>query len=132
MAHSVEVRLPFLDRRIAEFALSLRAQMLVSDGISKRVLRDAARDAVPAVVLERREKVGYETPEERWFAAPEVRRRLGEVLLDERARSRGWYATAALERDVAGGWRDVGAMWRALNAELWLAELARRDALVAA
>jgi asparagine synthase (glutamine-hydrolysing) len=132
MAHSVEVRLPFLDRRVAEFALSLRARMLVSDGISKRVLRDAARDAVPAVVLDRRDKVGYETPEASWFGAPEVRRRLGEVLLDERARSRGWYATAALERDVAGGWRDVGAMWRALNAELWLAELSRRDALVAA
>jgi len=96
------------------------------------VLRDACRDLVPASILARRDKIGYETPEATWFGAPEVRRELAEVLLDEPARSRGWYDTAALERDVSAGWRDVGAMWRALNGELWLAGLTKRDALVAA
>ncbi|MBW3652701.1 MAG: asparagine synthase (glutamine-hydrolyzing), partial [Actinobacteria bacterium] len=132
MAHSLEVRLPFLDRRIAEFALSLPARLLVRDGVSKRVLRDAFADIVPASVLARRDKVGYETPEAKWLGAPEARRRLGEVLLDGRARSRGWFDAAALEHDVATGWRDVGAMWRALNGELWLAELAGARSLVAA
>ncbi len=124
MAHSVEVRLPFLDRRVAEFALSLPPRILVHGAISKHVLRQAFADRLPASVMGRREKVGYETPEAHWFGAGDVRRRLATVLLDTPATARGWFEVAALERDVADGWRDVSAMWRALNSELWLAELA--------
>ena len=47
MARSRELRLPFLDRRIAEFALSLPAGWLYQAGIAKRILRDAVRDVVP-------------------------------------------------------------------------------------
>jgi asparagine synthase (glutamine-hydrolysing) len=124
MAHSVEVRLPFLDRSVAEFAWSLPPRLLHHDGISKVLLRRAFRGAVPDVVLDRRDKVGYETPQARWFGEPEARARIGEVLLDRAVRERGWYDQIALERDVRDGWRDVGAMWRALNAELWLREQA--------
>jgi asparagine synthase (glutamine-hydrolysing) len=122
MAHSVEVRLPFLDRAVAEFAWSLPPRLLHADGVSKALLRHAFRGTVPDAVLDRRDKVGYETPQARWFGEPAARARVGEVLLDPSARGRGWYDPAALERDVRDGWRDVGAMWRALNAELWLRE----------
>jgi asparagine synthase (glutamine-hydrolysing) len=121
MAHSVEVRLPFLDRRIAELAFSLPASLIYRDGVTKAVLRDALRGLVPDRVLDRREKVGYETPEESWFNAPQARRRLAEVVLDPGALSSGRYDAAALEADVAAGaWRDVHALWRAVNVELWL------------
>jgi asparagine synthase (glutamine-hydrolysing) len=118
------VRLPFLDRAVAEFAWSLPPRLLHADGVSKALLRHAFRGTVPDAVLDRRDKVGYETPQARWFGEPAARARVGEVLLDPSARGRGWYDPAALERDVRDGWRDVGAMWRALNAELWLREQA--------
>ena len=70
MAHSREVRLPFLDRRIAELALSLPALFLYRNGVTKRVLRDAARGHVPESVLARRDKVGFEPPQARWLAEP--------------------------------------------------------------
>jgi asparagine synthase (glutamine-hydrolysing) len=121
MAHSVELRLPFLDRRIAEFALSLAPGLLYRDGYRKAVLRDAVREDVPAAVLDRRDKVGYETPEEQWFASPAGRGRIAEIVLDRDARAGGYYEPGAIERDVASGsWRDVHAVWRAVNAELWL------------
>jgi asparagine synthase (glutamine-hydrolysing) len=128
MAHSVEVRLPFLDRRVAEFALSLPPRLLVRDGERKALLRDAFRDVVPAAILDRRDKVGYETPEARWFGEPAARARFGELLLDRTSLSRGWYDRAALERDVREGWRDVAGLWRAVNAELWLRSLDGRPA----
>lgn len=114
---------PFLDRRVAEFALSLPPRLLVRDGERKALLRDAFRDVVPAAILARRDKVGYETPEARWFGEPAARARFGELLLDRTALSRGWYDRAALERDVREGWRDVAGLWRAVNAELWLRSL---------
>ena len=49
---------------------------------TKRVLRDALRDVVPAEVLARRDKVGFEPPEARWLATPRALTTAGEVLLD--------------------------------------------------
>jgi asparagine synthase (glutamine-hydrolysing) len=121
MAHSVEVRMPFLDRRIAEFALSLPPTMIFHNGVTKHALRAALRGLVPDSVLDRREKIGYETPEQHWFDVPSARSRLAEVVLDPSARASGRYDVAALERDVASGsWRDVHALWRAVNVELWI------------
>jgi asparagine synthase (glutamine-hydrolysing) len=124
MAQSREVRLPYLDRRIADFALSVPAGWLWTRGTSKTLLRDAGRGIVPEAVLARRDKVGFEPPQARWLREPGFRARIGEVLLDPAARARGLYDSAAIEHDLAAGsWRDSGAIWRALNAELWLRQL---------
>ena len=125
MAHSVEVRMPFLDRRIADFAFSLPAELVFRDGVTKRVLRRALRGMVPDRVLDEREKVGYETPEQRWFSTPAASRRLAEIVLDPSARASGRYDSVVLEADVAAGaWRDASALWRAVNVELWLQSIA--------
>jgi asparagine synthase (glutamine-hydrolysing) len=121
MAHSVELRLPLLDRRIAEFALSAPATFLYRDGQTKRILRDVGRGVVPDSVLARCDKVGYEPPQSAWLADSRFRHRIGEILLDATARARGIYDPAAIESDARSGlWRDHRAIWRALNAELWL------------
>jgi asparagine synthase (glutamine-hydrolysing) len=121
MAHSREVRLPLLDRRVCEFALSLPVGFASARGVSKRILRDAVRGLVPESVLARRDKVGFETPQARWLNEPRARERIAECLLDDRARARGYYHLAAIEADVrAGCWRDPDAIWRALNLERWL------------
>ncbi|HEY8581494.1 MAG TPA: asparagine synthase (glutamine-hydrolyzing), partial [Capillimicrobium sp.] len=101
MAHAREVRLPFLDRRVADFALSLPAGLLVRpDGTTKAVLRDALRGAVPDAVLDRREKVGFEPPQARWLADPALAGRAREVLLDRDARTAGLVERGALEADA--------------------------------
>jgi asparagine synthase (glutamine-hydrolysing) len=121
MAHSREVRLPFLDRQVAEFAFSLPAGFLYRQGVSKAVLRDAVSDVVPGVVLDRRDKVGFEPPQASWFSEPAFVSAIAEVLLDARARARGIYAPGEIERDArAGRWRDPTGVWRAFNLELWL------------
>lgn len=121
MAHAREVRLPFLDPRVAEFALSLPPAFLYGAGTTKRILRDAVRGVVPARVLDRRDKVGFETPEARWLTTPDALRLLGEVLLDPGARTAPLLERAPLAADLdRGQLRDSGAAWRALNLELWL------------
>jgi asparagine synthase (glutamine-hydrolysing) len=129
MAHSVEVRLPFLDRRVADFALSLSPRLVFDDGVTKRLLRDTLRGLVPDMILDRREKVGYETPEEAWFGMPGVRARFGEILLDPATASSGRYDIGAVEQDLSNGaWRDLRAVWRAVNVELWLRVTVRAGA----
>jgi asparagine synthase (glutamine-hydrolysing) len=121
MAHSREVRLPFLDRRMAEFAYSLPPDFLYRNGVTKSVLRDTVRDLAPPEVLARRDKVGYETPQDRWLHEPAWIRRIQEVMLDPVARTRGLYETGVIAEDArTGRWRDGAGIWRALNLELWL------------
>jgi len=129
MAHSREVRLPLLDRRIAEFALSAPPSYLVGAGQTKRILRDAVRDVVPPAVLARRDKIGFAPPQARWLAEPRALALAAEVLLDPATRSSGRYDADAIEADVrAGAWRDPAGAWRALNAELWLRSAAGQAA----
>jgi asparagine synthase (glutamine-hydrolysing) len=133
MAWSREVRLPFLDRRIAEFALSLPTWFLYRDGVTKRILRDIGRGLVPDDILGRRDKVGFEPPQRTWLNDERFCRFVGEVLLDRRAEERGLYDRTAVEADLKqGSWRDTPGIWRALNAELWLREVVEwRDSAAA-
>jgi len=132
MAHSREVRLPYLDRRVAEYAFSLPPGFLCRDGVTKRILRDAARGFVPESILARRDKVAFEPPEARWLATTQWRGRIAEVLLDGQTRARGIYDSAAIEADLkAGVWRDHAAVWRAFCAEIWRRSLMPRRATAA-
>jgi asparagine synthase (glutamine-hydrolysing) len=129
MAHSREVRLPFLDRRIADFAFSLPSDFIYRDGTTKAVLREAVRGIVPDIVLNRRDKVGYETPQAQWLSEPAFVELIRDVLLDSSARSRGIYSSDVVEQDaLAGRWRDPQGIFRALNLEVWLRTFEYRGA----
>lgn len=68
MAFSIESRVPFLTRELVEFVLSLPENYLVADdGTTKAILRRAMRGLVPDTILERKDKIGFETPEREWM-----------------------------------------------------------------
>lgn len=68
MRFSVESRVPFLTTDMANFLLSLPEHYLISSsGETKSVLRAAMRGIVPDDILDRRDKVGFETPEKQWL-----------------------------------------------------------------
>lgn len=68
MRWSIESRVPFLTTDLAEFLLSLPEQYLISQkGETKSVLREAMRGIVPDAILDRRDKIGFETPEQVWL-----------------------------------------------------------------
>ena len=66
MAHSLEIRTPFLDHRLVEFSLNLPVAMKLRSGWSKYVLR-AAFPELPSQIRWRRDKQGFLTPEALWL-----------------------------------------------------------------
>jgi len=66
MQHALEVRSPFLDYRIVEFASSLPAHLKINRGIQKFLLKEAFRDTIPKAVLQRK-KHGFAVPVGYWF-----------------------------------------------------------------
>ena len=122
MAHSIEARVPFLDHPLVEFSLGLgnRHKMVGAD--TKRVLRRAMADVLPPAVRDRRDKLGFATPEEVWFRGPlrtvirdgvEATLRRYPALFDAvRVRAR---AAAMLD-----GRRAIdSSLWRIVNLGLW-------------
>lgn len=67
MAHSREVRLPFLDHKLVEFVFSLPERQLHRNGWTKWILRESVRDIIPAEIADRIDKLGYMPPQQRWI-----------------------------------------------------------------
>jgi asparagine synthase (glutamine-hydrolysing) len=69
MAHSVEVRPPYLDHRIVEFAATLPASLKIRGRRQKFLLKDIMKDKLPAAILQRK-KVGFDIPAHEWLRGP--------------------------------------------------------------
>jgi asparagine synthase (glutamine-hydrolysing) len=68
MHWSVESRVPFLTIPMAEFLLSLPESFLIDQkGRTKSVFREAMRGIVPDEILDRKDKIGFATPEKKWL-----------------------------------------------------------------
>lgn len=64
MAHSIESRVPFLTPEIVSFIFSLPEEYIINhNGVTKSVFRQAMRGIVPDPILDRQDKIGFETPE---------------------------------------------------------------------
>ena len=67
MAHGREVRLPFLDHTLVEFIFSLPSNLKIHDGWTKWLLRKAMDKKLPDEIVWRKDKVGYEPPQQQWM-----------------------------------------------------------------
>jgi asparagine synthase (glutamine-hydrolysing) len=121
MAHSLELRSPLLDRRVVELGLSLPDRLKSRGREGKVALRRAFADELPREVTERG-KSGFGMPLAAWFRG-ELRPLARELLLDERARGRGWFNTDAIVRlldEHLAERADHGhRLWTLTMLELW-------------
>jgi asparagine synthase (glutamine-hydrolysing) len=67
MAHGVEVRSPFLDWRLVCYCFSLPSQAVLSEGQTKRILREAMRGLLPELIRTRTRKIPYKSPLLEWW-----------------------------------------------------------------
>lgn len=66
MRYSLESRLPFLDYKLVNSVFSLSNDKKIKNGLSKVILRDIARGKIPNETLERKDKMGFVSPQEEW------------------------------------------------------------------
>lgn len=125
MAHSLEVRSPFLDHVFMEFAARLPDRYKLNGTASKYLLKRAVRDLLPAEVLNR-PKTGFGIPLARWLRH-DLRDMVYETLLDESVERRGYFRLEAIERlldEHTSGRKDWGVqIWNLLMLELSLRRL---------
>jgi asparagine synthase (glutamine-hydrolysing) len=121
MASSIELRVPFLDHRLVECAATIPSRYKVRGMQTKCVLRQAVSARLPARILRRR-KLGFPTPLKAMFRC-ELFDYAHDLLLSERARSRGYFApdrVRALLLDHRDGRASNEAeIWRLVVLEEW-------------
>ncbi|MGK2964250.1 MAG: asparagine synthase (glutamine-hydrolyzing) [Tepidiformaceae bacterium] len=114
MAHSVESRVPFLTPEFVTFCLSLPEDYLISkDGTSKAVFRKAMRGIVPDAVLNRRDKIGFETPELGWMRTLEAW--VTQIIGSPTAIALGPLDHVAMRRE----WADILAGRKHFDSHVW-------------
>jgi asparagine synthase (glutamine-hydrolysing) len=120
MAHSVEARVPYLDHRLVELAFRMPALDRMGDATPKRVLRDALRDVLPKVVMDRRDKIGFRaSPSATWELARRHRKALIAARCEPEER---WFVGDEVARLIDAPVRGPEvefALWRVINAKLW-------------
>jgi asparagine synthase (glutamine-hydrolysing) len=72
MAHSREVRLPYLSHELAEFLFSLPSNFKMKDGWSKMILRESMKNRLPKKIAWRKDKKGFQAPNN-WLDQPKVK-----------------------------------------------------------
>jgi asparagine synthase (glutamine-hydrolysing) len=122
MAHGLEVRSPFLDSELAEYAIGLAPRLKLRGLSFKRVLKHALRDELPAEILRRRKR-GFGVPLDRWFRE-DLAGYVAQTLGSEDARVRRHLSGAAVDALIAehrdGRRNRGGALWTLLTLEVFL------------
>ncbi|MBR0801702.1 asparagine synthase (glutamine-hydrolyzing) [Bradyrhizobium jicamae] len=114
MRFGIETRLPFLDYRFVEFALSLPVRVKLKRGWTKWPLRAAMQDDLPATISWRKDKIGFAAPDQLWLSrhspvmyAKVMNSRLLARYVDMKALKRRFHRL------------DLGMRWRLYCLALW-------------
>jgi asparagine synthase (glutamine-hydrolysing) len=126
MASSVEVRVPFLDRELAEFiAWNVRPEWKLRGKwrpVTKYIFRKAMRDILPEEVL-RQPKAGFAAPVDYWLAN-ELRPIVDDLLSESQVRKRGMFRPEVVRRYVDEHRRGAEdwsmQIWQFLTLEIWM------------
>jgi asparagine synthase (glutamine-hydrolysing) len=122
MAHSLEVRQPFLDYRVVEWAASLPAKYKFRGGRGKRILQDAFGKLLPPEIWTRK-KMGFGVPLDHWLRT-DLSPQLDALLHESALKNLGWFRWEALQRLVnehrQRKFDHSARLWALLVLEQWL------------
>ncbi|MDB5679118.1 asparagine synthase (glutamine-hydrolyzing) [Sphingomonas bacterium] len=132
MAHSREVRLPFCDHRLADFALSLPPHLLMGEIQTKRLLRESMRGVLPEEIRTRWRKQGFNPPQDLWFKSPRMIGQVRDIFASDSFRQSPFWMAGYWDRmltRVEQGEDGLGwTLWQPFIIESWRREFLGRIA----
>jgi asparagine synthase (glutamine-hydrolysing) len=129
MTHSRELRVPFLDHRLVEFAFGIPTHLLLNRKGGKALFRDVLARRAPATVAYARKR-SIQSPQREWLAQG-WRAMVESILTSERFAARGWVdvgkARCVYAEYLSGKRENSFFIWQWVNLELWAREYLDRD-----
>jgi asparagine synthase (glutamine-hydrolysing) len=126
MAHGLESRVPILDRPVVEFSATMPSNIKFKDGSLKKVLIDAMKEALPELVVKRKNKMGFPVPLAEWIQG-ELREFLMDIFHSQAARERPYFNAEAIIHGLSSESKFGRKVWGLLSLELWHQEFHDRE-----
>lgn len=123
MWFSLEARVPFLDYRLVEKTLATSGDLIIKNGMTKHLLRESMKGVLSEKIRMRRDKVGFDTPQDEWFKKPVWRNMVSEILNSSSFASRGIINPAEAMKThnahLSGKINASKEIWKWIHLELW-------------
>ena len=123
MWFSLEARVPFLDHRLVERTLSLGDDLIINDGMTKYILREAMKGTLPEKIRTRRDKIGFGTPHDEWFRTPQFQEYIKDIIYAPAFASRGLVDVKKVQdlyaRHLARKGNYGKEIWKWIHMERW-------------
>lgn len=123
MFFSIEARVPFLDHRLVERLLAMPGESHIKKGVTKAFLREAMEGTLPEKIRNRKDKVGFVTPQSQWFRSERFKVFIGSTVCSDSIARRGYVKPESVCRLLK--MHDTGKedfsrdIWKLVNLELW-------------
>ncbi len=118
MAHGLESRVPFLDRKLVEFAATVPAGIKFKGGNMKHLLKEAHMKVLPTSVVERRDKMGFPVPLREWFMG-DLHDMVQDIFRTSKTRNRDFIIHDAVLKNFDQTGQFSRKTWGLLSLELW-------------
>ena len=122
MAHSLEVRVPFLDHKFVEWGFQIPSEQNLVNGVGKKSLKKAMEPHLPHDILYRR-KMGFSVPLADWFRGP-LKERLYDRLLSSQMKNCGYFneeqLVTLIDQHVKGIRDNSAPLWTLMMFESFL------------
>ncbi len=120
MQNSIEIRSPFIDYRLMEFAFWIPTEYKLNNGITKKILREMFKDKLPDSIVNNSRKIGFVTPFENWMNEKKAKSFIDELINSDSFRNKSILDPVKIQ-DIFKNKNGNSQFpyWRVINLELW-------------
>jgi asparagine synthase (glutamine-hydrolysing) len=123
MAHSIEGRVPFLDKKLVELAVNMPSDVKTKNGDTKHILKKAAEGIIPDGII-RRKKQGFGTPIAEWLRSNSpLSKRMSGIIMNSKLRERNILDYDRAEELISSHRKGRGdrsfKLWNLITLSLW-------------
>ncbi len=119
MANSLEVRVPFLDRKVVEFSISIPGAYKYSQSSGKSILIESLKDIIPTEIANRRKR-GFSFPLGVWLKRKALKEIVGDCLSKRAIENRGFFNYKTVEKYRNSFYRSDNSHAGQLYMKIWL------------
>jgi asparagine synthase (glutamine-hydrolysing) len=121
MMQSIEIRSPFMDYRLMEFAFSIPNDLKFKNGVTKRIIRDTIGAELPDSITKNRKKIGFRTPFPDYVAKdPTFKAYIFDTLNTAHFTQKSIWKADKIKKVFENPLRHKGfPFWRVINLQLW-------------
>lgn len=120
MAHSIEIRVPYLDYRLVEFVAQLSGRMKIHKGQTKFILKKAVEGILPQELINRT-KEGFVLPVYLWLRTS-LKNYVNEVLSEERIKKTRLLSPSYVDqlvKEFRHGVKNEAKIWNLICFQVW-------------